>query len=488
MRHFSTWIKTVIIMSELLEQDPGNEQAKKIRNIAGASLINGKYPYKNINGKKILQVGSHTFNVEDMEEDGDDIRSELVGAYSEQMADLQKQVEAAQIALFTIRSYLGECEKTIEQAFENGQLPRGIQVSTYEDVRKQYSSVDGVEEIPDDYVTHKPQTERTDAAGQTTRSNIAVRDSRVDSQRQIPEMQEKSSILDMMMEYNQDTTKQPAEDKPDLPEIIEWPEESKPDTPEIIEQPEEVKPDIPEIIEWPEEEKSDTEQPAEAPEEDEQDTMTEDLQNSGATEELHAPTDPMSGYKDNLRKEDIVFSYHKIKIKKDDSDIVTDVEVIISPLSMEEGQSRVIAWASNGIRHETRKSSETRKSVLLQVSKVPLAVSGRVENGRFIGEVETTKRMQLNGISLEQVSQTYGGTGHIRLCDEGIDVRLVPLTEGNKTNGSASFYYAISIDGEETITGDNSDEDTIRFMYQGKRLELAAKWKNDRLYGVVREA
>ena len=68
-----------------------------------------------------------------------------------------------------------------------------------------------------------------------------------------------------------------------------------------------------------------------------------------------------AGYSDHVGKQDIVFSYHQVTIRRENDSVATKVEIVASPLSMEEGESQIIAWASNGIRRETKVSQGGRK-------------------------------------------------------------------------------------------------------------------------------
>lgn len=196
-------------------------------------------------------------------------------------------------------------------------------------------------------------------------------------------------------------------------------------------------------------------------------------------------TNETHGYKEVLKKHEFALSYKTIEIRQDNSSAVTSAEVIISPLSMKEGESDIIAWTNDNVAHTARISQNGRKSVLLHVGNVPLIVSGRVMNGQFYGTVTTTKKMENAGVSVSETEMRLTGDGHILIEDEGISVRVVPISDINRKNGNAEFVYAIIEKGKEPIVGDNINEE-VHFTFHDTKLKLVARWKDDTLYAAVK--
>lgn len=193
------------------------------------------------------------------------------------------------------------------------------------------------------------------------------------------------------------------------------------------------------------------------------------------------------GYVDHMAKTDILFNYHNVRIRSADG-IEMKVEVIVSPMSIEEGEKEILVWGSDGIKTEVTGPSGNMSTRLIRFGEVDLVVEGCMKDGIFESSVKPTKRMTDYGVTVSSEDEHMGGCGHIRLEDDGIEVRLVPTTTKNKRNGSAEFYYLIRQEGKEDILGENSTIDKVYFDFNGKRMELLARWNNDVLYSTVREA
>ena len=191
------------------------------------------------------------------------------------------------------------------------------------------------------------------------------------------------------------------------------------------------------------------------------------------------------GYVDHMAKTDILFNYHNVRVRSADG-IEMNVEIIASPMSVTEGEKQILVWATDGVKTEVSGPGEMATR-LVHFGSVDLIVEGHMESGKFISSVTPTKRMTEHGVTITSEDEHMGGSGHIRLEDEGVVVRLDPATTENKRNGSAEFYYMIHQNGKEDIFGDNVAKDRVTFEYQGKTMELLARWSNDVLYSTVRE-
>lgn len=208
-----------------------------------------------------------------------------------------------------------------------------------------------------------------------------------------------------------------------------------------------------------------------------------------AVREVPSLTDgPYAGYRESLRKEEFALSYQAIEIRQNNSSITTTVEVIISPLSMEEGEADIVAWVNDTVSQETAFSQNGKKSVLLHVGNIPLIVSGTVEEGHFHGKVALTKKMELEGVTVKSRETLLDGAGHIRIEDEGISVHVIPIEDRNRESGNAGFIYAILEEGKEARLGDNLHGDEVHFEYRGTELRLVARWNEGILYAAVKPA
>lgn len=191
------------------------------------------------------------------------------------------------------------------------------------------------------------------------------------------------------------------------------------------------------------------------------------------------------GYVDHMAKTDILFNYHNVRVRSADG-IEMNIEIIASPMSVTEGEKQILVWATDGVKTEVSGPGQMATR-LVHFGSVDLVVEGHMEGGKFLSSVSPTKRMTEHGVTISSEDEHMGGSGHLRLEDDGVEVRLVPTTTKNKRNGSAEFYYMIRQDGMDDIYGDNVTKDRITFEYKGKTMELLARWSNDVLYSTVRE-
>ena len=200
----------------------------------------------------------------------------------------------------------------------------------------------------------------------------------------------------------------------------------------------------------------------------------------------NANTEKLPGcYGSRIEVNDLALSEHNVTIK-DSNGVESKVTVVISPLSMEEGESDIMAWIGNDIKSEVR-VSEGRKSVLLRLGSIDLVASGSVTNGRFEGKVSTTKNMASMGITVQSSDKFTEGSGHILIEDEGIRIHAVPLSKNNSGSGNAEFFYAIMEKDKAAVVGDNMNEKgTIPFIYNKQAHTLKLTWRSGVLIGGVR--
>lgn len=196
----------------------------------------------------------------------------------------------------------------------------------------------------------------------------------------------------------------------------------------------------------------------------------------------------LAGYKEHLRFADLVYAYHFVKVLDARKHIIAQLEIISSPLSMKPGMSNIMAWLSNGSATDVKISTPKYKGVILTSLNLSFIVRGSVnEAGEYKGTVKLTKPLVDAGMTIQYTSETNHGNGHIRILDDGVEIRLIPLRENNGTHGNAQFYYLIRQDGQEDIIGDNvnTDQGLVPFEYHGNHLILAARWKDRELFAAV---
>lgn len=227
--------------------------------------------------------------------------------------------------------------------------------------------------------------------------------------------------------------------------------------------------------------------PAMPDSEQEQAGMTEEAPESSVLPLSDSP-EYLAGYKEHLRFANLVYAYHFVKVLDARKHIIAQLEIISSPLSMKPGMSNIIAWLSDGSATDVKMSTPKYKGVILTSLNLSFIVKGSVnEAGEYKSTVKLTKPLVDAGMTIQYTSETNHGKGHIRILDDGVEIRLVPLREINAANGNAQFYYLIRQDGQEDIIGDNvnADQGMVPFEYHGNHLILAARWKERELFAAV---
>lgn len=191
------------------------------------------------------------------------------------------------------------------------------------------------------------------------------------------------------------------------------------------------------------------------------------------------------GYVDHMAKDDLLMDYHTVRVKSA-SGVEIVLEVFASPMTVREGEQEILVWASDGVQSMTTGPDGHMKTRLIHFNGIDLIVSGEYKNGQFTSKVEPTKRMADGGVTVSDTVVNMNGSGHIKLDDVGIEIRLVPTTHENNRNGSAQFYYMIQMSGCAPIFGDNYNMNRVFFEKEGEQYELIARWSNNVLYSAVR--
>ena len=205
-------------------------------------------------------------------------------------------------------------------------------------------------------------------------------------------------------------------------------------------------------------------------------------------EEENVPEIPEDAYNDHMTKDDITLAYYQVRIRNKDGQDVGRAEVIVSPLSLEEGDVDIIAWANDAEKSEVRMSRGGRSSVLLKAADFDIIAEGEMEGGHFRSNISLTKSWTDAGYTMKlgkNAGAATGTKGHVVLEDEGAEIHIVPLSRGNTDTGNAEFCYAILLDGESPILGDNMDEEEVSFRYHGAAHRLVARWNESTLYAAV---
>ena len=176
-----------------------------------------------------------------------------------------------------------------------------------------------------------------------------------------------------------------------------------------------------------------------------------------------------------MRRSDFTFCYVYSAVSKDNN-LVAELEAIISPLSLEEGNEDIVVWYNDGNNSKV-KASGTRKTVLIHSGDIALIASGHVINGKFTASVELTKREEETGYSIENKSQYNGEKGHISVSDSGLVIHVFPTSFENCEDGFAEFFYVIEGEDQLRLTGFRSNEQKAVFPFNGETYNIVAKWE-----------
>lgn len=196
-------------------------------------------------------------------------------------------------------------------------------------------------------------------------------------------------------------------------------------------------------------------------------------------------SDDMAGYKESMDLSELALSYCAMELRQMNSSTVVTLEMVISPLSMKEGKSDIIVWASDGANQKYYVSDE-RKGVLVSFGSVGVIVDGSVVGGRFQTKFKLPRQLKKLGVTIDVKETMFNGTGHNMICEDEVAVHVVPLSDKNRSDGMADFVYAILVNGKVTVLGDSFDKTEVHFDFHGIEHRLLAKWADKRLYAAVK--
>lgn len=196
-------------------------------------------------------------------------------------------------------------------------------------------------------------------------------------------------------------------------------------------------------------------------------------------------SDDMAGYKESMDLSELALSYCAMELRQMNSSTVVTLEMVISPLSMKEGKSDIIVWASDGANQKYYVSDE-RKGVLVSFGSVGVIVDGSVVGGKFQTKFKLPRQLKKLGVTIDVKETMFNGTGHNMICEDEVAVHVVPLSDKNRSDGMADFVYAILVNGEVTVLGDSFDKTEVHFDFRGIEHRLLAKWADKRLYTAVK--
>lgn len=195
-------------------------------------------------------------------------------------------------------------------------------------------------------------------------------------------------------------------------------------------------------------------------------------------------SDPMSGYKEMLHIDEFALTHHTIDITQPDSSIHTTFEVIASPMTMEEGEVPIMAWVNDFANHATY-ISEEETEIRTNVGNIGIVIKGSVTDGVFHTKVELTKDMLEKDVQISILSQeAKTGNGHNMIKDKDIQVHIVPRSynSSHEKDQLAEYYYAIFINGQDTLLGDSISNPITHFWFHSEEHVATAIWKDNVLY------
>ena len=187
-----------------------------------------------------------------------------------------------------------------------------------------------------------------------------------------------------------------------------------------------------------------------------------------------------------LKAKDHTMASHHLEIidERPTSDQNTRKTTVLSmPLSLDTENPRIIALIMEKDTVKTAVSQKKENFVRLTYKNIPIIVSGRMQDGRYISECRVGGNYADLGIRLESEDKTYGTMGHVVMDDdeEDVHVHLMPIGFKNAPGKPyANFSYLIEEKGKEQI-GNNirALNGTVPFVIEGKTYYLSASWSED---------
>lgn len=197
------------------------------------------------------------------------------------------------------------------------------------------------------------------------------------------------------------------------------------------------------------------------------------------------PKTKRSNMPDHMHKDDFTFNFDRIRVSNADGSISENARLLVMPLSIDEDEPEILACAIINRKSHVVVSKDGVASIDIAGHKVE--IRGRMDGGIFASWYKIRENNPDDDIIIRAKSKHHGTSGHIVLDDDGVVVHVLPAGLSNNEKGDADFVYYINVNGEEKV-GDTSDGKPVTFMYQGNKLRLTARWKdNDTMYCHVSE-
>lgn len=187
----------------------------------------------------------------------------------------------------------------------------------------------------------------------------------------------------------------------------------------------------------------------------------------------------------HMHKDDFTFNFDRIRVSNADGSISENARLLVMPLSIDEDEPEILACAIINRKSHVVVSKDGVASIDIAGHKVE--IRGRMDGGIFASWYKIRENNPDDDIIIRAKSKHHGTSGHIVLDDDGVVVHVLPAGLSNNEKGDADFVYYINVNGEEKV-GDTSNGKPVTFMYQGNKLRLTARWKdNDTMYCHVSE-
>lgn len=197
-----------------------------------------------------------------------------------------------------------------------------------------------------------------------------------------------------------------------------------------------------------------------------------------------APETKRSDMPDHMRKDEFTFNFDRIRVSNADGSISENARLLVMPLSIDEDEPEILACAIINRKSHVVVSKDGVANIDIAGHRVE--IRGRMDGGIFASWYKIRENGPDDDIIIQAKSKHHGSGGHIVLDDDGVVVHVLPAGFSNNENGDADFVYYINVNGEEKA-GDTSDGKPVTFMYQGKKIRLMARWKDDTMYCHVSE-
>ena len=483
MNLFKEWMAICENASKILAKDPGNPTAEQIRNLAASSLVQANYPVEyDRAGRLKMEVGDYCFL---LEEDAYPSKEALQKRKDEMLAKAEREKEEFRQYIWDLEDGVTPEEPKAEPAVSEepeANAPEEIQEEKTEEEPKEEVSVPVMESAP----APENETQEEDILDSFCFGGADGPVPEVPEEaEEIPGYEAPSAEPEASAPTIKKDEEKAIESTPE--EISEHPTAPVPESAPATEPLKMVQKGKFQVMES----KSDGITPIEV----------EDVKPAGATIPLSAApvvdenaTRPLyvapkanqadAGYVDHMRSQDLLVNFHDVTIRNEQG-MVLNFQLMLSPMSVKERETDFLLWASDGAKRAQVLRSNEEGIVRVAFGSIVLEVKGVVFDDAFHSAVLLPKEMQDAGLTIETKDCVRKGLGHLKVEDEGIEIRLVPIEPINKRTGDATYFYMISQDGQPDQFGETSLTDHAYFEYRGERMELLARWRSEVLYSSV---